>query len=65
PLMPYFPLVVVFCQRYVKSTGIGTVASLMLPYSATLFVAWTLFLLAYWWIGLPLGIQGAYEYSAP
>jgi aminobenzoyl-glutamate transport protein len=36
----------------------------MLPYSATLFVAWTLFLLVYRWIGLPLGIQGAYEYSA-
>ncbi|HVS32853.1 MAG TPA: AbgT family transporter, partial [Thermoanaerobaculia bacterium] len=33
PLMPYFPLVVVFCQRYVKSTGIGTVVSMMLPYS--------------------------------
>ncbi|MCG8406230.1 MAG: AbgT family transporter, partial [Phycisphaerales bacterium] len=33
PLMPYFPLVVVFCQRYVKSTGIGTLVSLMLPYS--------------------------------
>ena len=48
PLMPYFPLVVVFCQRYVKSTGIGTVASLMLPYSVTLFVTWTLFLIVYW-----------------
>ncbi|NVK88897.1 MAG: AbgT family transporter, partial [Gammaproteobacteria bacterium] len=24
PLMPYFPLVVVYCQRYVKSVGIGT-----------------------------------------
>jgi hypothetical protein len=23
PLMPYFPLVVVYCQRYVKRTGIG------------------------------------------
>ncbi|MDX1572128.1 MAG: AbgT family transporter, partial [Xanthomonadales bacterium] len=31
PLMPYFPLVVVFCQRYVKSTGIGTVVAMMLP----------------------------------
>ena len=62
PLMPYFPLVVVFCQRYVKSTGIGTVASLMLPYSVTLLVTWTLFLIAYWIVGLPLGIQGAYTY---
>ena len=35
PLMPYFPLVVVFCQRWVKSTGIGTLVSLMLPYSVT------------------------------
>ena len=23
PLMPYFPLVVVYCQRYIKDTGIG------------------------------------------
>ena len=62
PLMPYFPLVVVFCQRYVKTTGIGTVASLMLPYSVTLLVTWTLFLIAYWIVGLPLGIQGAYTH---
>ena len=62
PLMPYFPLVVVFCQRYVKSTGIGTVASLMLPYCVVLLVTWTLFLIAYWIIGLPLGIQGTYTY---
>ena len=62
PLMPYFPLVVVFSQRYVKSTGIGTVVSLMLPYSVVLGVTWTLFLIAYWLIGLPLGIQGAYTY---
>ena len=42
PLMPYFPLVVVFCQRYVKQAGIGTVLSLMIPYAATLLVTWTL-----------------------
>ena len=32
PLMAYFPLVVVFTQRYRKDAGIGTVVSLMLPY---------------------------------
>ncbi|MXZ70367.1 MAG: AbgT family transporter [Acidobacteria bacterium] len=62
PLMPYFPLVVVFGQRYVKLTGIGTVVSLMLPYAAVLLVTWTLFLVGYWLVGLPLGIQGAYVY---
>ena len=62
PLMPYFPLVIVFCRRYVKSTGIGTVASLMLPYCVVLLVTWTMFLVAYWVLGLPLGIQGRYTY---
>ena len=62
PLMPYFPLVVVFGQRYVKSTGIGTVLSLMLPYSAVLLVTWTLFLVGYWLLGLPLGLQASYVY---
>jgi aminobenzoyl-glutamate transport protein len=62
PLMPYFPLVVVFCQRYVKSTGIGTLVSMMLPYSITFIVTWTIYLLAYWAMGLPLGVQAAYTY---
>ena len=62
PLMPYFPLVVVFCQRYVKGAGIGTVLSMMLPYAIVFLVAWTGFLLAYWALGLPLGLQASYGY---
>jgi aminobenzoyl-glutamate transport protein len=62
PLMPYFPLVVVYCQRYVKDTGIGTLAAMMLPYSITFLIAWTIFLLVYTWIGLPLGLQSSYTY---
>ena len=62
PLMPYFPLVVVYCQRYVKNTGIGTVTAMMLPYSIVFMVLWTLFLLAYWGMGAPLGLQSSYTY---
>jgi aminobenzoyl-glutamate transport protein len=62
PLMPYFPLTVVFCQRYVKNAGIGTLASMMLPYSMAFLTAWTLYLLAYWALGIPLGLQSAYTY---
>jgi len=62
PLMPYFPLVVVYCQRYVRGSGIGTVASTMLPYSVTFIVLWTAFLLIYWALGIPLGLQSAYTY---
>jgi p-aminobenzoyl-glutamate transporter AbgT len=64
PLMPYFPLVVVYCQRYVKSTGIGTLLSLMLPFSITILIAWTIFLLIYWALGIPLGVQSSYVYPA-
>jgi aminobenzoyl-glutamate transport protein len=63
PLMPYFPLVVVFSQRYVKSTGIGTLVSLMLPYSLIFLTSWTALLLVYWALGLPLGLQAAYTYT--
>ena len=65
PMMPYFPLVVVFCQRYVKNTGIGTVGAMMLPYSIVFLVIWTVFLLIYWWLGIPLGFDTSYEYPMP
>jgi aminobenzoyl-glutamate transport protein len=62
PLMPYFPLIVVFCQKYVKATGIGTLIALMLPYSVALLVLWTSFLLCFWAFGIPLGIGASYSF---
>jgi aminobenzoyl-glutamate transport protein len=60
--MPYFPLVVVYCQKYVKSTGIGTLVAMMLPYTLAFLVAWTAFLLLMWGLEVPLGLQASYEY---
>ncbi|HPY30751.1 MAG TPA: AbgT family transporter [Verrucomicrobiota bacterium] len=62
PLLPYFPLIVVYAQRYVKRTGIGTLVSLMLPYALLFLISWTLCLLIYWGLGLPLGLQAPYTY---
>ena len=62
PLMPYFPLVVAFSQRYVKQTGIGTLTALMLPFSLTFLAVWTLFLLGFWGLGIPLGVGAGYTY---
>ncbi|HKL51487.1 MAG TPA: AbgT family transporter, partial [Wenzhouxiangellaceae bacterium] len=62
PLLPYFPLIVVFCKRYFKGAGIGTLISMMLPYAVALAVGWTIFLLLYWLTGLPLGLQASYVY---
>lgn len=64
PLMVFFPLVVVYCQRYVKGAGVGTLVSIMMPYSIAFFVSWSLFLLAWWGMGLPLGVAAPYTWSA-
>lgn len=62
PLMVYFPLIVIFCQKYVKSTGIGSLTALMLPYSIVFTIVWTAFLILYWYFGIPLGLDASYEY---
>jgi aminobenzoyl-glutamate transport protein len=56
PLMVLSPLGGVLCKRYVNDTGVGTVIALMLPFSVVLLVSWTLFLLVYWALGIPLGL---------
>lgn len=55
PIMAYFPLIVVFASRYDRRSGIGTVIALMLPYAAFLIVLWTLFFIAWYLLGIPLG----------
>src|SRR5688572_21947200 len=60
PLLPYFPLIVVYCQRHAKTTGMGTLISTMLPYSISFLLSWTALLLIWWGLGLPLGLQARY-----
>ena len=55
PMMPYFPMMVVFAQKYDKNAGVGTIVSMMLPYTAVLLVVWTLLLVAWFLLGIPLG----------
>jgi aminobenzoyl-glutamate transport protein len=55
PLMPYFPLMVVFARRYQRDAGIGTVIALMIPYTLVLTVAWALLFVAWYAIGIPVG----------
>ncbi|WP_419741637.1 AbgT family transporter [Paraclostridium dentum] len=55
PLMSYFAMVIVFMQSYKKDTGIGTVISLMLPYSMTFLIAWTLLFVVWMSLGIPVG----------
>lgn len=55
PLMSYFAVIVVFAQKYDKDTGIGTLISTMLPYSLVFLVGWSLLLVAWYFLGFPIG----------
>ncbi|MFI7639462.1 AbgT family transporter [Nonomuraea sp. NPDC049400] len=55
PMSPFFVLVLGFVQRYRKSAGIGTLMALVLPLCLVMLVTWTLFFLAWWALGIPLG----------
>jgi aminobenzoyl-glutamate transport protein len=62
PLLPYFPLVIVFAQKYVKNVGIGTLISMMLPFAIAFALVRIPMLLLWIWAGLPLGIEGPIYY---
>lgn len=63
PLLPYFPLVIVFAQKYDKTAGIGTLISMMLPYAVAFMVARIPMFIVWIWLGLPLGIEGPIYYG--
>jgi aminobenzoyl-glutamate transport protein len=55
PLMGYFPLIVIFCQQYVKDAGVGTVIAMMLPYTLWMVPIWTALLVGWYMLGLSWG----------
>jgi aminobenzoyl-glutamate transport protein len=55
PLMPYMPLIIAFAQKYEPGVGLGTLLTLMLPYSVAFAIGWTLLLAIWLLLGIPLG----------
>lgn len=63
PLMPFFPLIVAFVKKYNKDSGVGTVITMMLPYSIAFLIAWIILLVIWMLIGLPVGINAPIHYG--
>lgn len=63
PLMTYFAIIIAFAQKYDKKMGIGTLVSTMLPYSIFFLIGWTIMLLIWMLIGIPLGPNGPIHYG--
>ena len=55
PLMVYFPLVLIFAQRWQKDFGIGSLTAMMIPYSIWMLVTGVVLMILWIALGIPLG----------
>ncbi|WP_405099987.1 AbgT family transporter [Oceanobacillus sp. FSL H7-0719] len=62
PLMTYFAIIIAFAQKYDKKMGIGTLISTMVPYSMFFLIGWTIMLIIWMLLGIPLGPGGPLTY---
>lgn len=58
PMMPYLPLILSYAQKYDKNMKLGSLLSSLMPYTIALSIIWTLFIIVWYLIGLPLGPGG-------
>lgn len=62
PLNSYMLIILAVLQRYRANAGVGTLLALMVPYSVVLGICWTLLLLVFYALGLPLGPGAGLRY---
>ena len=65
PLMVYFPLILVFAQRWQKDFGLGSLTAMMLPYSIWLMASGTVLIVLWFYLGIPLGPDAPVAYVMP
>ena len=65
PLMVYFPLILVFAQRWKKDFGIGSLTAIMIPYSIWIMISGLALMILWVWLGLDLGPGASVTYTLP
>ena len=55
PLMVYFPLVLVFAQRWKKDFGLGSLTAMMIPYSIWMLITGVILVMLWIVLGWPFG----------
>ena len=64
PMMSYFALIIAFFQKYEPRTGLGTIVAVMLPYSVTFLIGWSVVFALWLTFGLPIGPDSPLIYPA-
>lgn len=55
PLNPYFVVILSFLNKYDKKAGVGTLISLMIPYTVSFLTTWIVLVAFFYITGLPVG----------
>lgn len=64
PMMSYFGLILAVAGRYYRNIGIGTLISIMLPYTLIFLVVWSAFFVLWVFVlGIPVGPESAIFYN--
>ena len=58
PMMSYFALIVTYAQNYDEKNGIGTIISLMIPYTVIFMLVWAIMMTIWMLLGIPVGVDG-------
>lgn len=65
PLMFYFPLILIFCQRWKPEFGLGSLTAMMIPYSLWMLGIGLAMTMAWIGLDLPLGPGATASYVLP
>ena len=65
PLLPYYPIIIAFARKYKPDLGVGTLISLMLPYSIAFLILWSVMFSIWYMLGLPMGPEAPFLYTLP
>jgi aminobenzoyl-glutamate transport protein len=63
PLNSYLLIILAVLHKYRPQAGLGTLISLMVPYTIVFFVIWTSFLIGWYLLGWPLGTEAPIHYE--
>ena len=65
PLMVYFPLILIFAQRWQKGFGLGSLTAMMIPYSIWMLITGVILMVIWIYLGIDLGPGAPFRIDSP
>ncbi|WP_392559911.1 AbgT family transporter [Orbus mooreae] len=65
PMFPFYPLILSYCHKYCSKAGVGTLCSMMIPFSIGIWLVLVATLFIYWGFDIPIGFDSSYTYDLP